>query len=173
MQSSSLLLKKSFLLCSEDQVDQSRKVVESLLECERMVLQKIATHENSLYLAVAKAMWYQQNDFDKLYYKACNYLQKAILRNVRGLVYRQELNDKLAIFRDNIFNFRDYCYNPNKQIYEKVLQSQLDKHRTALPVEPNGNTHLPRQCTAEPAGNHLQQQVLKPPQTVQVGRRTL
>lgn len=55
---------------------------EEILNAENLILLKIPPHENSLYLSVAKALHYPITDFQKLYYKACNFLYRAISENV-------------------------------------------------------------------------------------------
>lgn len=71
-----------------------------------MILIKIPNHENSLYLAVARALSQPMAEFQKIYYKACHFLYNAIINN--------QLNEKLEMFNGDKFKFREYCLNPNK-----------------------------------------------------------
>ena len=82
MQSSLFLKKDLYLMKLPDQKDENNLNIDEVLNAENLVLFKILPHQNSLYISVAKALAFPLADFQKLYYKACNFLYKAISENV-------------------------------------------------------------------------------------------
>lgn len=110
-----------------DSNDDNNLNIEETLTSENLVLFKIPPHQNSLYLSVAKALHFPLADFQKLYYKACNFLYKAISENT--------LNDKLEMFKGDKFKFREYCLNPTDPRYDNInLETLSQSNKVAIHV---------------------------------------